>query len=181
MPKVKVFLWKLCHNALLVRRALLRWGCNIDPRCPLCTDEMESGDHLFGGCPSTSRAWKLAVQHQWIPWQVLRDFNCDWFQCFEKINKVCKPKVLHDLTFLLWSIWKVRNTIIFKNDIFKPLSCIIKAKRASAEWRIWTCLQLKIILRGDPFPLSKNTNSFNDNPLLLEVWRSTLMAPFKTI
>ena len=76
MPKIKVFfLWQLCHSTLLVRGTLLRRGCNIDPWCPLCEDEVESIDHLFWGCQSTSRVWELAVQHQWLPCQVLCNFN----------------------------------------------------------------------------------------------------------
>jgi len=63
MPKIKVFLWQLYHNALPIRRTLLRRGCNIDPLCPLCEDEVESIDHLFKGCSATPRVWELAVQH----------------------------------------------------------------------------------------------------------------------
>jgi len=47
MPKIQVFLWQLCHNALLVRGTLFRRGCNIEPQCPLCAMDMESTDHLF--------------------------------------------------------------------------------------------------------------------------------------
>jgi len=36
MPKIKIFLWQVCHNALLVRGILFRRGCHIEPQCPLC-------------------------------------------------------------------------------------------------------------------------------------------------
>ena len=181
IPKINVFLWQLCHNALPVKSTLLRRGCNIDPRCPLFVDKVESTYHLFGGYPSTSRVWELAVQHRWIPSEMVWNFNQEWTQSFGKINKVCKPKVLQNLTFLLWSIWKARNTVIFKNDIFKPLSCIIKAKKASAEWRIQTCMSVEEYLKGHPFAPSHKHKLVNGNPLLLEPWKSILMDPYKIL
>jgi len=70
MPKIKIFLWQMCHNALSVRGMSLRWGCHIDPQCPLCLEDIESTDHLFGGCTNTYAVWELAIHHQWIPPQV---------------------------------------------------------------------------------------------------------------
>jgi len=47
MPKVKVFMLQMCYSALPVKGTLLRRGCNIDPRCPLCTNDIETIDHLL--------------------------------------------------------------------------------------------------------------------------------------
>ena len=57
LPKIKVFLWQMCHNALPIRGVLLKRGCNIDPRCKLCTDDTKSVDNLFTECPVTRRVW----------------------------------------------------------------------------------------------------------------------------
>uniref|UniRef100_A0A7C8ZND3 Reverse transcriptase zinc-binding domain-containing protein n=1 Tax=Opuntia streptacantha TaxID=393608 RepID=A0A7C8ZND3_OPUST len=67
MPKIKIFLWQMCHNALPVRETLLRRGCHIDPQCPLCLTEIKTTDHLFGDCPQTIRPWNVAQLHNWIP------------------------------------------------------------------------------------------------------------------
>jgi len=40
--------------------------------------------------------------------------------------------------FLLLYIWKARNGVVFNNEAINPLSCLIKAKCAVPEWRIWT-------------------------------------------
>jgi len=70
MPKIKIFLWQMCHNALPVRGTLLRRGCRVDPLCPLCLRDIESSDHLFSKCSLTRRVWDLAKAHKWIPIQL---------------------------------------------------------------------------------------------------------------
>ena len=67
MPKIQIFLWQMCHNVLPVRGTLFRRLGRIDPQCPLCLDDIESIEHLFGGCPVTSIVWNLAIQHNWLP------------------------------------------------------------------------------------------------------------------
>jgi len=52
MPKIKIFLWQMLHNALPLRGVLLNRGMVIDPACPLCTQDIEMNDHLFWECPS---------------------------------------------------------------------------------------------------------------------------------
>ena len=40
------------------------------------------------------------------------------------------------LVALLWSIWKSRNIAVFCNEKLPPVITLIRAKKASAEWRI---------------------------------------------
>jgi len=67
MPKLKIFLWQLCHNALPSRGTLLRRGIQLDPLCLACTTDIEDTDHIFLCCPIAHKMWELAVTHQWIP------------------------------------------------------------------------------------------------------------------
>ena len=67
MPKIKIFLWQMCHNALPIRGTLLRRGCRIDPQCPLCLTDIETANHLFDECLQTKEVWDLARHHNWIP------------------------------------------------------------------------------------------------------------------
>ena len=63
MPKIKIFLWQRCHNARPIRETLLRRGCHIEPQCPLCQNEIETSDHMFGDCSQTNKVWDLAKLH----------------------------------------------------------------------------------------------------------------------
>jgi len=53
MPKIKIFIWQMCLNALPVRGLLFRRGGYVDPQCPLCFDDIESIQHLFKECAHT--------------------------------------------------------------------------------------------------------------------------------
>jgi len=37
---------------------------------------------------------------------------------------------------LLWSIWKTKNNMVFRNETPSPVRTFIRAKKVSAEWRI---------------------------------------------
>jgi len=94
MQKIKVCMWQMCHNALPARGVLLKRGCNIDPRCLLCANDIETMDHLFIECPITGKVWELAYKHQWIPSNVLSNINHSWLHSFGMLSKVRKPKIL---------------------------------------------------------------------------------------
>jgi len=128
MPKIKIFLWQVCHNALPIRGILFRRGCHIEPQCPLCTMDMDSIDHLFWNCYGTQRVWDLVVQHQRQPAQLMGRFSHDWTRSFGKINELCSLKEVLKLNFLLWTICKGRNAVLFQNEVFNPIACIIRAK-----------------------------------------------------
>ena len=56
--------------------------------------------------------------------------------------------MIQKLSFLLWSMWKCRNKVVFSNEIFNPLACLIMAKKTYAEWRIRSCISMDDIFRG---------------------------------
>ena len=49
---------------------------------------------------------------------------------------------------MLWSIWKSRNNVVFRNGIFHPLACLISAKKAFAEWRLRSCISIDDCFKG---------------------------------
>lgn len=63
MPKIKIFLWQICHDTVLVRGTLLKRGLPIDAGCPICLGDIESSDHLFSECLIGKRVWELADKH----------------------------------------------------------------------------------------------------------------------
>ena len=104
MPTNKIFLWQMCHNALPVRGTLLRRGCRIDPQCPLCLNDIETSDHMFGECPQTNIAWDLAKLHNWILLQTSTNQSNAWLSTFETFTSTSNQKILQCISFLLWSI-----------------------------------------------------------------------------
>jgi len=98
-----------------------------------------------------------AVQHHWVPNGVLglESNLCDQLQGLGSHPN--QRNVLSKLSFLLWSIWKVRNNVIFRNEIFKPLVCLVPAKKASAEWLIRSCISVDDYFKG-PSSTPSSTN-----------------------
>uniref|UniRef100_A0A7C9CL39 RNase H type-1 domain-containing protein n=1 Tax=Opuntia streptacantha TaxID=393608 RepID=A0A7C9CL39_OPUST len=60
--------------------------------------------------------------------------------------------------FLLWQLWKARNVIIFRQEVFCPLRTLIRAKQEFAEWKIRTRLSEDTVSRGST--LHRSTSSF---------------------
>lgn len=54
-PKVKLLVWRICHNSLATKLGLLARGVNIDPVCFLCCQGDETITHLFANCPWSKR------------------------------------------------------------------------------------------------------------------------------
>ena len=69
MPKLKNFLWQLCH-VFLTRGTLLNIGLQIDPIRPLCNEEIEDVEHPFHRCRAPKEMWKHANGHDWVSFNV---------------------------------------------------------------------------------------------------------------
>jgi len=117
--KVKIFLWQTLLNVLLVRGVLLQIGMMIAPSCPLCGEYIEIIDHLFWDYSITKTVSSLAFQPQWVPRQQLQG-QCYFSQLLTQFCLNPNHKALRRATFLLWSIWKGMNELVFKIDSSIP-------------------------------------------------------------
>ena len=137
MPKIRIFLWQLCHNALPKWDNLLHRGIYVDPVCPVCLSENEDIDHLFAGCHMVKKTWDLAVSHNWLsshPFpqslssvrEGLHNFYTAW------------DNYLMRVAILLWSTGKSHNAMVFVNDVPKPMGSLMRAKRNWIEWKLRT-------------------------------------------
>ena len=73
---------------------------------------MEIIDHLFGDCSSLVPLWQLKDLKDWI---FIITFN--QFKFLDTLNKVkTQKKNISKFIFLILSIWKEVNSIIFPNE-----------------------------------------------------------------
>ena len=54
--KIKIFLWQLFQNAVLIRDNLWKRNCPGNPICSFCTN-METANHLFFTCSLARTVW----------------------------------------------------------------------------------------------------------------------------
>jgi len=118
MPKIRVFLWQLCHNSLPSRGTLLRREIQLDPICPACLNDIEDTDHIFLHCPLAKHTWDLTVVHHWLPSFPFVSLSLPTRDQLHDLA-LQKSPLLTRVALLLWSIWKSRNAYIFNNE---PLS-----------------------------------------------------------
>ncbi|XP_058742273.1 uncharacterized protein LOC131614731 [Vicia villosa] len=119
--KIKAFGWRCFLNRLHTRDLLLVRGISFSNSiaCVCCGLERKSLYHIFLGCGVSALIWKEIIS--WIGF-VDFGFGCimgsflKWCS-FCKSKKVIKPGREGTIWLaILWSIWKLRNGIIFRND-----------------------------------------------------------------
>ena len=55
--KIKLFLWKICQNAIPVKDNLFKRKLINSPLCQVCNSERETIEHALLLCPWTSLVW----------------------------------------------------------------------------------------------------------------------------
>jgi len=134
-PKIRIFLWQLCHNSLPSRGTLMRRGLQLDPLCSACDTDIEDTDHIFLHCPMVRQVWDLAVAHQWLPSLPFPHSDSPLREQLHLLVQNQYPRV-DRVVLLLWSIWKSRNALIFRTESIPPMGTLLRAKRSWAEWML---------------------------------------------
>ncbi|CAA7013326.1 unnamed protein product [Microthlaspi erraticum] len=134
-PKMKVFMWKIVQKALPLGDNLLSRGIPDNACCVQC-GELETAEHLFLHCPFAQRVWELLPLKTHIIPSLLTSFT----------NTLATSKAMICLPptgisqgpifpWLIWSIWTVRNYLIFEERTFAPESTILKALTEARDWQ----------------------------------------------
>jgi len=108
-PKIKCFWWLAIQKHILTWDNLLRRGFSGSGYCVMCKEDTENTDHLFVHCNFTKRIWYLmgddhSCAHDWGGLTLAENFEV-WARCH--------PKFVHFPALVSWTIWRVRNNIIF--------------------------------------------------------------------
>lgn len=92
--------------------------------CPRCNSNIETINHLFLHC-----YWEARLNINWL------DCTIKFPYLFTVLTSLRHhPKTLTKFIFLLWSIWKEINNVIFSQNEFSFLRCYFNAKHLFKEW-----------------------------------------------
>lgn len=135
--KVKMFCWKLCHNAVAVKGNLAHRHLSQDPLCPVCQVEEETTIHTFLECSWARAVWFGSPLHLAPAIQANISFS-EWFQdLFLRLDQDPDPShatmQISLVEQILWHIWKTRNNACFQNKKPDPAWTIGEALRALGE------------------------------------------------
>ena len=128
MPKLKIFLWKLCHASLPTRGTLLNRRLDIDPICPHYNIDIGDEEHLFLGCSITQHVRKLAFDHNWIAMNLPINHTISIQQWLANLRRTDPCLKMDRVVALLWSIWKTRNNKVFRK--FKSSNHSFESKKS---------------------------------------------------
>ncbi|KAG7541738.1 Reverse transcriptase zinc-binding domain [Arabidopsis thaliana x Arabidopsis arenosa] len=144
-PKHAFTMWVSHLNRLPTRDRLLSWGLQIPQHCCLCSDYVESRDHLLLTCSFSTLIW------QWIQVR-LRLSPCIFYTwnallVWTKIKTDSAPPILRKLAAhaAVYHIWKQRNNVLHNGntrlpseickDIDRELKNTITARRSRKLFR----------------------------------------------
>ncbi|KAK9939901.1 hypothetical protein M0R45_016581 [Rubus argutus] len=134
-PKLKTFVWVLCHGKLLTNAQRVKRKFTLDDSCPICHQHQESLVHLFRDCPAVLHIWKTFS----IPTSVSNTFHTNWFTWL-KAHLWCKTTVNCDFNwnslfvFICWFIWKWRNKHVFESNFRTPQNPSVIIIAVAKEW-----------------------------------------------
>jgi len=133
-PKIKVFLWKALKGALVVTDRLRSRGLYLFDGCIFCGADKETINHILFLCPFARIVWALSN----IPSPSM-GFGYSIFQnMYHLFNLRGSDGSILDSTetfaWVLWHLWKNRNSMHFDGVSLTPDLLIQKALDDSRDW-----------------------------------------------
>ncbi|XP_035840156.1 uncharacterized protein LOC110887936 [Helianthus annuus] len=149
--KVGLVAWRAEKERLPTRTALHRRGISIQNlECLMCREYDESCDHLFVSCGFAQVVWQVVCQ--WCKTQQLIAFRLqDILDAYKRFGgSTEKKKAFHAVCLVsLWSIWNLRNELMFTGKS-KTISAVVeeiklksfgwvkhRSKEATMTWEKW--------------------------------------------
>jgi hypothetical protein len=138
--KVIAFSWQLLYDRIPTTLNLDYQGI-IPPDafrdCVACVGRLESSCHLFLHCPFAMRVWYDIFR--WLGLIiVIPPLVALLFEMVRGAgrNKKLRQGLLMIWHATIWSIWKVRNSVIFANGVLDPSVLVDEVKVLSWKWSL---------------------------------------------
>ena len=133
--KIKVFLWKALSGAIAVNDGLVNRGMKCDDRCQTCGLDGESINHVLFSCPLARKTW--ATSGFPFPQGGFDDYsiysNVSYLLSVWK-NKNWDQEITSFFPWLVWYIWKNRNSLLFEGFLHEGVQVCVKAKEEAKLW-----------------------------------------------
>ncbi|KAL0358068.1 UNVERIFIED_CONTAM: putative ribonuclease H protein [Sesamum calycinum] len=122
--KIKVFLWRVCKEAIPTTSNLIRRTCDVKPVCTMCGAPYEDSKHALLKCFFARQAWALAD----LPWAIIsqwRDGMEDWI---DHVRKGLERDEFNFFAVLCWMLWQNRNKRVMENKHSSPMEVVASAR-----------------------------------------------------
>jgi len=130
--KIKIFLWLVLNNAILIKDYLIKRKWTGSPTCHFC-DEEENISHLLFQCSTAKVVWAVvayAIGANNVP----RNIQQCWDWCEKWLPNGQKFHTL-GIAAICWAIWRIRNDVCFEGrKITNPISIVCLACSLMCYW-----------------------------------------------
>lgn len=128
-PKIKVFLWKMLSSALPVGDMLSRRKMKVDGRCQMCGHDGESIFHILFACSLSRLVWALsAYPAPYGGFENTSVFAHIHHFLINRDNLSWPKEIRKSFPWILWRLWKDRNSFVFESKSFFPFETAQKIK-----------------------------------------------------
>ena len=131
-PKIKNFLWRVARKAIPVSENLASRG--ITPFfCKSCGG-IEDDLHVFIHCHIAAQVWELVPMVS-IPSPLAPSIKTLISEALQLINLPPSGVAIPLWPWVLWSLWKARNTRCFEDRTYSGTEIVSKAVSDAREWQ----------------------------------------------
>lgn len=127
IPRVRMFIWRACRNALPTKENLLRRGSELDPICEVCGEAVESVNHVLLHCREAKSVWYgsgLRLDVGSLPNHSFKSFMWTAMHHYP-------PEYVSLLAYNAWEIWKARNRVCLEGKRSRIHETI---RKAYSQW-----------------------------------------------
>ncbi|KAE8667347.1 hypothetical protein F3Y22_tig00112411pilonHSYRG00033 [Hibiscus syriacus] len=130
LPKIRIFGWRICHDAIPVGAKLVQASIG-NGVCPLCLLELETVLHAIKDCPKVRSVLEISGLSQGIvEWIGSSPLSWLTFAHSKLVNEG------FDLFLtLLWNIWNRRNDLVHNGELQSDWNVVVCSSNLVEEFR----------------------------------------------
>ncbi|KAL0345437.1 UNVERIFIED_CONTAM: hypothetical protein Sradi_4375000 [Sesamum radiatum] len=130
-PKVRNFVWRVCHEALPTALNLAKRCSTVDTRCSVCLEVDESLMHVLLHCSFARQVWALANVP--VHWMVGAEVSTqEWLA---KEYKRAGHETGDRILTICWGLWTHRCELLMEGKRISPLSVVHQADRIYGDYK----------------------------------------------
>uniref|UniRef100_A0A803NT49 Reverse transcriptase zinc-binding domain-containing protein n=1 Tax=Cannabis sativa TaxID=3483 RepID=A0A803NT49_CANSA len=112
-PKMKNFVWRVCHSWVPSKSELVKKGIKMDIICSGCWSNVETISHALWHCPRLRSVWKEAGFWHLFPKSL--GLMSDLMDFLMFMASKCSKQEFEMFLGLSWMVWSQRSKQIFQN------------------------------------------------------------------
>ncbi|KAM6587325.1 hypothetical protein CsatA_009930 [Cannabis sativa] len=128
-PKVTNFLWRAASGTLPTCVNLRTKHVDVPSLCPVCRAAPETISHILLSCSFATSCWN----HMGLP--VGLSLNLSFASWLDGLFHSLDAERVCSLVMVGWSLWKARNSIVWKDKVLTVANVLTSARIALDHWR----------------------------------------------